>query len=106
AAVGEARGEGGAGDLLPRQGGPVRRAGFTVVEVLMGVALLAALLASFSLGLFGGGRSYARARAKLDLVSSCRAVLARIDSDVRRAVSKVQVSDAGTELILRVLDPS
>jgi type II secretory pathway pseudopilin PulG len=80
-------------------------AAHTLVEVLVAAALLSIAATLVYAVLFGGSRSYFRARARLDVLSSCRAALAQFESDVHQTVSAVEVADGGAELTLRLLDP-
>ncbi len=80
--------------------------GFGLVELLVALVLLTLALSFFHTMVFGGARAFARSRARLDLMASCRASLRWIRNDVRRATSSVKVSDGGDELRLKVLDSS
>ncbi|MBI3891601.1 MAG: type II secretion system protein [Candidatus Wallbacteria bacterium] len=81
-----------------------RGAAFTLVELLVALAILSGALSLVHFALFGGTRSYARSRARMDLEASCRAALGRVQSDVRRAAGFIEVTDDGAELKLSVLD--
>ncbi|MBI4871210.1 MAG: type II secretion system protein, partial [Candidatus Riflebacteria bacterium] len=76
---------------------------FTLIELLVGLAIFSAAVALANGLLFGGSRAYGRARARLDVISPARAVLEQFQSDVRRSVGGLEVSDNGAELTLRVL---
>lgn len=90
----------------PRHAGrPARAAAHTLLEVLVAAVLFSIAAALVYSVLFGSSRSYFRARARLDVLSSCRAALAQFESDVHQTVSAVEVADGGAELTLRLLDP-
>lgn len=77
-------------------------AAFTLTELLVGLALFMAAIAIVQTLLFGGGRAYGRARARLDLIAACRTAMEQVEADVRRASSRIRVSDDGAELLLSV----
>jgi prepilin-type N-terminal cleavage/methylation domain-containing protein len=77
-----------------------RRTGFTLVEILLSLSILAMLMAAAAMGLYAANASHRYNTEKTDLVTRARAVLDRIAKELRRAYD-FQIEDGGATLVIR-----
>ena len=77
---------------------PTKTRGFTIIELLLALALMAVIMAAAALAIHAAHASHVYNAEKTDLVARARGVLDRVARDVRQAASFV-VADSRTLVV-------